>query len=166
MALQYSAGLRRRRQAASGGLCRVARHPCLRRGFAVAPDRRRAVSSPCIVLAKDDYIKANVMERKKIADILEVFFRAGCNGIMGLIDRPPLKEAIMEAQDRTGVEGIIISTPSFPYNASTPSEGFDRGDTERIVELNQTSRLGHSHAASRDDRRHGRSLSAPATADR
>ena len=62
--------------------------------------------------AKDDFIKENIADRKKIADIIEVFFRNGVDTIMGQIAYAPLADAIKEAEDRTGVKGIIISTPS------------------------------------------------------
>lgn len=82
--------------------------------------------------AKDDYIKCNVRRRKEMADIIEVFFRAGINTIMGHIHAEPLHEAIQEAQDRTGVKGIIVSIPSFDPKANTPEVGFDEGELDRI----------------------------------
>jgi hypothetical protein len=84
--------------------------------------------------AKDDYICQNVTDRKKIADILEVFFRAGVDTIMGLMAMPPLSEAIDEAQDRTGVKAIRISTPALPIDMNTPTDGFDRDAVAGILD--------------------------------
>jgi hypothetical protein len=84
--------------------------------------------------AKDAYIKDNLADRKKIADILEVFFRSGVDTIMGQITVAPLADAIKEAEDRTGVKGVIVSTPGLPTNASTPVNGFDTSEVARILD--------------------------------
>ena len=88
--------------------------------------------------AKDKYIKAHIRDRKKIADIIEVFLRAGVDAIMGLIDIPPLVEAIKEAEDRTGIKAIIISTPSLPINSRTLDDGFNPEEVARILDQNKT----------------------------
>lgn len=90
--------------------------------------------------AKDKYIITHISDRKKIADIIEVFLRAGVDAIMGLIDKPPLAEAIKEAEDRTGVKAIIISTPGLPTGPRTPVDGFDKDKVAKILDLNK--RLG------------------------
>jgi len=84
--------------------------------------------------AKDAFIKEHVTERRKIADIIEVFLRRGVDTIMGLIQHPPLAEAIAEAEQRAGVKAIIVSTPSFPATARTPMEGFDNDECRRILD--------------------------------
>ena len=84
--------------------------------------------------AKDNFIKENFSDYRKIADILEVFFNAGVNTVMGLIQHDRLGNAIKEAEDRTGVQAIIVSTPNFPTNASTPFEGFDVDVVESILD--------------------------------
>jgi hypothetical protein len=85
--------------------------------------------------AKDDFIKTCVRERGKIADILEVFFRAGVDTVMGLSQVDPLIDAVHEAEDRTGVKGIIVSTPYLPVTRETPSKGFDLDEVKRILDL-------------------------------
>ena len=90
--------------------------------------------------AKDTYIKEHIRNRKAIADILEVFFKAGINTIMGSINAEPLCDAMHEAEQRTGVKGICISTPSFPVNRDTPTKGFDPSEVSRI--LDEQARLG------------------------
>lgn len=84
--------------------------------------------------SKDEYICTQVRDRKKIADIIEVFVRAGVDTIMGLITMDPLTDAIKEAEDRTGVSIIRISTPTFPVGPETPSKGFDRRAVETILD--------------------------------
>lgn len=90
--------------------------------------------------SKDQYICEYVRERKKMADIIEVFLRSGVDTIMGLIAMPPLAEAIKEAEDRTGVGAIIVSTPAFPIGPETPEKGLDPGALDAIVE--EQARLG------------------------
>ena len=61
--------------------------------------------------AKDKLIKT-MQTREKIADVLEVFFKAGVDAVMGPM-LPLLGEAVQEAQERTGVEAKLILTPWF-----------------------------------------------------
>jgi hypothetical protein len=62
--------------------------------------------------AKDDFIKQH-MTRARIADVLEVFFRAGVDTILGARPGAPhFEAAIADAQDRTGVAGIKFCTPT------------------------------------------------------
>ena len=84
--------------------------------------------------AKDAFICQHVQDRKAIADILEVFFRAGVNTVMGMIECAPLAEAITEAEDRTGVPGIIVSTPALPTGPETLIDGFDPGVLAEILD--------------------------------
>jgi hypothetical protein len=83
--------------------------------------------------AKDDYIKER-MDRQRIADIIEVFFRAGVDTIMGPPWVPVLHEAIQEAENRTGVRAIMVVTPTFPISPRTPIDGFDVGEIERVLD--------------------------------
>lgn len=48
--------------------------------------------------AKDSYIKEHVCDRKKIADIIEVFANAGVDTIIGFIQTDVLADAIREAE--------------------------------------------------------------------
>ena len=84
--------------------------------------------------AKDKLIKELAGQRKPMADILEVFFRAGVDTIMGLIEREPMMDAIHDAEDRTGVKAIVISTPQFPFDRETPVKGFDPGEVEKVLD--------------------------------
>ncbi len=90
--------------------------------------------------AKDTYIKEHIRNRKVIADILEVYFKAGIDTIMGQINCEPMIDAVYEAEQRTGVKAIFISTPGFTVNADTPTKGFDPCEVARI--LDEQARLG------------------------
>ena len=90
--------------------------------------------------SKNELILRIAGDRKGMADILEVFFRAGVDTIMGLIDREPMADAIKEAEDRTGVKAIVVSTPFFPVNRDTPANGFDLDEVNRI--LDRQAKLG------------------------
>jgi len=83
--------------------------------------------------AKDMLIKELVGNRKAIADILEVFFSAGVNAVMGMASEL-LVEAIKDAEDRTGVSGIIVSTPSLPFNRETAERGFDLAQVASVLD--------------------------------
>ena len=62
--------------------------------------------------AKDRLIKEMFDTPKKVADVVEVFARAGCNAFMSMHDEF-VEEAMQEVEQRTGVEMIRISTPSY-----------------------------------------------------
>lgn len=81
--------------------------------------------------AMDDYIKEHILDRKVLADILEVFFNAGVDTIMGLIAKyPVLLDAIKEAEDRTGVKCIKIDTPII--NVADTDQA--RGEAEAVFD--------------------------------
>ena len=85
--------------------------------------------------AKDAFLRENVKDRKKIADIIEVFFKNGIDTIMGEPMRCLiLYEAIKEAEQRTGIKAIIVGTPGFGVTPDTPINGFDMGEVEKTME--------------------------------
>ena len=84
--------------------------------------------------SKDNYIKEHIRQRKVMADILEVFFRRGVNAVLGGITTEPLADAIKEAEDRTGIKGISISTPHFKLGPETPANGLDPDDLKRTLD--------------------------------
>ena len=92
--------------------------------------------------AKDNYLRENVRNRRAMADILEVFLKAGVDTLIGLITEPPLIEAMKEAEDRTGRKIIVISTPFLPITPETIAQGLDMGEVERTME--EEARLGVS----------------------
>ena len=54
---------------------------------------------------------------------------------MGLIQRDELLHGIREAEDRTGVKAIIVSTPGIPVNPQTLGDGFSNGEADRILDI-------------------------------
>lgn len=86
--------------------------------------------------AKNHLIKQVVADPKTLADVLEVFMRAGVNAVMGYADGPNLQDAIKDAEDRVGTEMILIATPGLPF---TP-EGLVFDEVARILDTN--ARLG------------------------
>ena len=85
---------------------------------------------------KDLFIQNEIKDRKKIADIIEVFFKQGIDTIMGPFsgEQAVLIDAVKEAEDRTGVKAIIVSTPTITTGPTTPSQGFDIGEVEKILD--------------------------------
>jgi len=67
--------------------------------------------------ARDTFLQQH-MERKKVADILEVFLNAGVDTIMGQFQLAA--EAVKDAQDRTGKKMIVITTPGLPVCPAVP----------------------------------------------
>jgi hypothetical protein len=85
--------------------------------------------------AKSQLINCIVKDRRKIADIIEVFVEAGIDAVMGQIQQEPLADAVREAQDRTGKKIIFVSTPTLPVTRETPAKGFDAGELERLLDV-------------------------------
>jgi len=63
--------------------------------------------------AKDRLIKELFDTPKRVADVVEVFARAGCNAFMAKGDQF-VSTALKEVEQRTGGPMILISTPSYP----------------------------------------------------
>jgi hypothetical protein len=84
--------------------------------------------------AKSTSVERIVTNVNAIADIIEVFFKAGVDTIMCPHTRTCMFDAIREAEQRSGVKAVIISTPSFTTNKRTPFDGFDLGEAERILD--------------------------------
>ncbi|MHC4715089.1 MAG: hypothetical protein ACYTAN_17745 [Planctomycetota bacterium] len=83
--------------------------------------------------AKDKWLRST-MDRGKIADVIEAFLEAGVDTIMGFMTGPLLREAVAEAQDRTGKKLILVSTPGFPVGANTPTDGFDLDEVKKVLD--------------------------------
>ena len=83
--------------------------------------------------AKDQYINQHIKNVKAMAEVLEVFIKAGVDTIMGQIQSPPLHDAVQETQQRTGQKLIIVSTPGIPVKADSPEKGFPEADLDAIL---------------------------------
>jgi len=81
--------------------------------------------------AKDKFIKS-YQTRKNIADILTVFFKSGVDTIMSQA-LPLLRDAISDAQERTGRKAITILTPHFNILPGGPAES----EPERVFDACQ-----------------------------
>ncbi len=80
--------------------------------------------------AQDRMIK-ETMDAKRIADILEVYFRAGVDTIYGARpESPHLEDAIKDAEDRTGRGCIRMGTPIFDLSGTPEAES----ENERILD--------------------------------
>lgn len=95
--------------------------------------------------AKDQQIKTD-MTRKKIADVLEVFLAAGIDTYMGQIQFPGQKEAIEEAQQRTGKKVIILSTPGLNIGDTPEARDEARRTIMRDAELGASVCMPHTSA--------------------
>jgi len=84
--------------------------------------------------AKDQLIRDLVKERSRITEILVTFFKAGIDTVMGPFPYPPLIDAVRDAEQKTGVKAIIVSSPGFPITPDLPAKGFDRGEVMRILD--------------------------------
>jgi hypothetical protein len=83
-------------------------------------------------LAKDRQI-VETMTAKRIADIVEVFMKAGVDTIMGVRpDATHLAEAIKDAEDRTSRKCIQIATPALNIDEGDAA----LSDTARILDAN------------------------------
>lgn len=87
-----------------------------------------------ISAAKDRFIKS-YQTRENLADILTVFFESGVDTIMGMPE-PILRDAIADAQDRTGRKAILVLTPHFNFLPGGPD------DTEPARVFDRCSQLG------------------------
>jgi hypothetical protein len=75
--------------------------------------------------ARDKQIK-KAMTSERMADVIEVFLSAGIDTIMGPMQFPGLREAIEEAEQRTGLKCIVISTPAI--NIADEPEAFAQAE--------------------------------------
>jgi hypothetical protein len=93
-----------------------------------------------------------VTNKDSIADIIEVFFQNGVDTIMCPHTQTCMFDAIKEAEQRTGVKAVIISTPSFPTDPKTPFTGFDLDITRRILdaEMNKGVSICMPHTSTTD----------------
>ena len=70
--------------------------------------------------AKDQFIKELFDTPQKVADVVEVFARAGCNAFMSGAT-PFVAQALREVEQRVGVEMLWIATPSYPEWGDPPA---------------------------------------------
>ena len=83
--------------------------------------------------AKDQFINST-MDRKRVAEIMEVFVKAGVDITMGLLQRPLMHEAVQDVQQKTGKKVHIVTTPIFPLDPTDPGKGLDWDEALRILD--------------------------------
>jgi hypothetical protein len=86
--------------------------------------------------AKDEFIKS-YQTRERVADILTVFAEHGVDTVMGM-PVPMLRDAIADAQDRTGRQVKLILTPGFNVVPGGPEEAEPERVFDRCKELGAT----------------------------
>ena len=72
--------------------------------------------------AKDRYI-CETVDRKRIAEILEVFLSAGVDTLLGMRPEQKLIDGIKDAEDRTGRKCITIAIPSLDLSGGNDADG-------------------------------------------
>ena len=86
--------------------------------------------------AKDDYIRTEIAaHRAKLVAVLETYVRAGVDTIIGQLTTSPIREAVLETEQRTSRKIIRVSTPAFPLTPETPAKGLDLGEVARILDV-------------------------------
>jgi hypothetical protein len=104
--------------------------------------------------AKDQFIKS-YQTRENIADILTAFLEYGVDTMMGM-PQPILRDAIADAQDRTGREVKLILTPHFNILPGGPADADPERVFDRCLELGATFCFPHQSVTDRlVDRLHG-----------
>ena len=101
---------------------------------------------------KSRFIERVVTSREKIADIIEVFLNAGVDTIMCPHTETVIPEAIEEAEGRTGVKAVVVSTPSFTTTPRTPIDGFDLDEVAEKLdkEVAKGTRICMPHVSTTD----------------
>ena len=72
--------------------------------------------------AKDRYI-TETMNRHRIAEVLEVFLKAGVDTLLGMRPEPKLVDAVKDAEDRTGRKCITIGIPTLDLSETGDAAG-------------------------------------------
>lgn len=83
---------------------------------------------------KSRFMERIVTNRDAVADIIAAFLEYGVDTIMCPHTQTCIPEAIEEAQQRSGKEVIVISTPSFTTTPETPDQGFDLDEVARTLD--------------------------------
>jgi hypothetical protein len=84
--------------------------------------------------AKDAEIRRS-MTADRIADMIEVYLRAGVDTLMAPLPPEPLAKAIQMAQDRVGRKVVYVVTPSFSTASDAAADDENRRTIERCVSL-------------------------------
>ena len=84
--------------------------------------------------AADQMIRSKNSNAQNIADMLEVFLKAGIDTMMGVFwDNPHLVDAVKIAEDRTGKKMIIIDTPVINVDDNSAA----RKEAEKVISMSR-----------------------------
>ena len=83
------------------------------------------------------------MDRKRIADILEVFLKAGVDAFLGVRPEKKLQEATKDAEDRTGRKMINIGTPWLTIAGTPEAEDENKRVLDSFVEIDTKVLMPH-----------------------
>lgn len=92
-------------------------------------------------VAKDAFIKS-YQTRENVAEIIATFMRYGIDTILGM-PVPLLRDAIKDAQDRTGRKATLILTPHFNVVPDGPAESEPERVFDNCRELGATFCMPH-----------------------
>lgn len=93
--------------------------------------------------AKSKFIK-EYQTRETLADLLEVFFRAGVNAVYGgRPDAKHLNEAILDAEDRAGCKCIRIGIPSFDLSGTPEARDSNLRTMDAFAEMGSDILMPH-----------------------
>ena len=98
--------------------------------------------------AKDKQIKTT-MTTDRIAEVIKVFVDTGIDTIMGLLEFPGMKEAIAEAEQRTGKKLIVVSTPTINIGDRPEDMAEAEKTFERNAQLGATFCMPHTCSTDR-----------------
>ncbi len=99
--------------------------------------------------AARDKLIGSTQTPSKVADIIEVYLKAGVDTIMGFAQRDVQHQAVQEAQQRTGKKMIVISTPAVPVDDNQASRDEAQKIFDAEVQRNVDICLPHSSSIDR-----------------
>ncbi len=87
--------------------------------------------------ARNDMI-CRTQQREQIADVMEVFVRAGCDMVYGHRDEPKMIDAIRDVEDRTGRKVITLGTPHFDLSGTPEAEAHNAAELDTFARIGCT----------------------------
>lgn len=83
---------------------------------------------------QSSFMQRIVTNRDSVAEIISAFLAFGVDTIMCPHTQTCVPEAIDQAQQQSGRQLIVVSTPSFTTTPETPDKGWDLGEVERTLD--------------------------------
>ena len=92
--------------------------------------------------AKDRQIN-ETMNRRRIAEVLEVFLRAGVDTMLGMRKEQKIIDAVKDAEDRTGRQCITMGTPTLNLDGTPEAETENARLIDEFAEIGVSVCLPH-----------------------